>query len=136
MGPSRRAAAFGLLAYVIGSLGGYLHFALVRHERCPEHGELIHADSAEAGVLTPPVDARPEQADSSVVSAGSRAEDSHDPCFTVASLRERWCLRSGVQEGPRCAVLERAAPPSSEAIRAGAVIWQLAPKTSPPSAHA
>ena len=86
----RRLALASVVIHLAGILGGYLHFALVRHVRCPEHGELVHA-SAEANLIggeSAPARARPT--DQPAVTRGSRpAGDAHDPCSSMAALRLR-----------------------------------------------
>jgi hypothetical protein len=36
-------AILAVLVHLAGTVGGSLHFAPVAHERCPLHGELVHA---------------------------------------------------------------------------------------------
>jgi hypothetical protein len=134
------SALVAVVLQLSATLGGAIHFALVRHERCPEHGELIHgswhaAPAVSAGALRlEPLDDGPPR----VFGAHSDdAQDSHDACALFGLTRQRWAA-----PGTASAVT-RAVPAPAPAIHAPrpAPIAQLAalrlaPKTSPPTAAA
>ena len=70
----RRSSLLGLLtgaALLLGQLAGVVHMAAVQHQRCLEHGELVHAT------------ARPNR-DSHVASASSQ-QASYSATRTVAN---------------------------------------------------
>lgn len=132
--PSAWAGLCGLLVYLVGAMGGYLHFAFVQHERCPEHGELIHAqERAEARdhAAAVPVSG---QAPAHVSSVGSGDDDSHDPCFAVASLSPRCCVSSSDASVARAESGDDRG--SHDLVALAVAILDLAPKTSPPAPRA
>lgn len=131
---ARRAAPLlalaAILAQVGGTVGTYVHFALVSHERCPEHGELVHGQAD--GESAPQRAAHPRHLDS-FEQGGGRTEDSHDACSLIAALRER-AVAAGQSAGGR------AEPPAAQPlpapaveVAAGRADYRIAPKTSPPA---
>lgn len=128
------AAVFIQLA---GTVGGYLHFALVRHERCPVHGELVHVDvdgpeGPGAAQAAPPH--RGDADDESTVSlATSASQESHDVCSVTAALRRGAtaprCDRCQWAEPPRAAA---GVPPAEDPFLVSRGGYRVAPKTSPP----
>jgi hypothetical protein len=142
---ARRAAPLALLLVLVhlgGTVGGYLHFALIEHERCPEHGELIHAPTEpvasghgdahrDAGSAASP----DTSSDASLLPSRGLSDGSHDPCALTTALRERAAApEPGVSSvsQPLVGGLPSLDDHRDFAARAG---YRLAPKTSPP-AHA
>ena len=125
-GPVLALAA--ILVHLGGTVGAYLHFALVTHEVCPEHGELVHDGSDR----TAP---RPVRADgvASYERGTSRSDDGHDLCTLTAALRQRaiqpTSADTGHSEPPPAQPLARSLATQPEPRLAG---YRLAPKTSPP----
>ena len=134
--PSVLAVGLGVLVYLAGSVGGYLHFATVRHERCPEHGELIHAEATGQGALASSLSAPLRDTALDTIAGGSTADDSHDPCSIVASLGKRWSAEIGSTEVPACRADSEPCPPARAPSRPSLAVWKQAPKTSPPAALA
>lgn len=119
-----------ILVHLGGTVGAYLHFAVVAHERCPEHGELVH----EAPGHNSAAPRAPHAGDGpSYEQGGGATEDSHDLCTLTAALTQR-----AIESAPAVGV--RAQPPRSlQAPRARTVPlagaragYRVAPKTSPP----
>jgi hypothetical protein len=85
---------------------------MVEHERCPEHGELIHAEpgpaasglEAAAGQASR-ASALPEPA---AAPSNGAARDGHDPCALTAALRQRpGELVDALQQEPPLRLLPR-----------------------------
>lgn len=124
--PSPLLLAIGAFLQVFGATGGYLHFALVQHEACPEHGEMRHSDA----------DARPSGSwrggsfQATVLDSASAHDDDHDPCVVVAALS------GGVIAEPAVATAGPSDPlgvrPREAPAHLQREILALAPKTSPP----
>lgn len=121
-----------ILVHLAGTFGGYLHFALVEHERCPEHGELVHADGVAA---SPDLSSSPTGVHSGPTAApGNRdSRDSHDPCSLTAALRQR-AFAPDADAGAQIEELFEPAPgPAAESpFLAARARYRVAPKTSPP----
>jgi hypothetical protein len=129
---TRGLAALVVMAFLGNSLAGYIHKAVERHARCPEHGEIIHvrgelaqtpADTAAAA--SPGSHARPVAPDEN--------SHEHEHCYLCPSTRERLSTVSVASvvfdTGPTLARL--AVPTQAEPARAD--IYIVAPKTSPPA---
>jgi hypothetical protein len=128
------AAAFSvaalLVAVVVGQLGQALHFAQTRHERCAEHGELVHVEGQYAGgaeraaASRATLDGRPAAA----------AEHGHDHCSLATCDRQR----AGVAPTGDLGIGAMAVAPSPSAMPgslqpARVDLHLLAPKASPPA---
>jgi hypothetical protein len=126
----RRSSFLGLivpLMLLAGQLSVVVHAMAVEHQRCPEHGELIHRVSP----ATSPV--LPDAGHQSLTSLISTERHGHDHCVSLIGRRD------GAGPPPR---------PSTDlapATEHGALAWaarlcgddrgarlSLAPKTSPP----
>jgi hypothetical protein len=122
-------ALAAIVVHLGGTVGAYLHFALVAHEVCPAHGEIIH-DKADPAASSHPVHAG--DAPSYEQGTGG-SDDGHDVCTLTAALRERAIDRSPGHTG-RCEPLpsrpQANAPEAQPAPRCAA--YRIAPKTSPP----
>lgn len=119
-------AAFSVLAPA-----ELVHFALVQHVVCADHGELVHESAAPHAA--PQATAERSDKSGPAVHADAVAHD-HEHCSFAATSREALALP------PAHAVLTLASATSSEPIRAfstaaapGEALFRLAPKTSPPA---
>lgn len=129
----RSLASLAILLQLTATTGTYLHQAVVRHEVCSEHGELIHGGSEQPGAAedrapeSPVAVARPRPSD----------RDEHDPCGFTALLREH----AQPDRGSAAALLP-AIPSESISCHepsgnfSGSELYELAPKTSPPPGQA
>jgi hypothetical protein len=103
-----------------------LHHALVHHEVCAEHGELVHADDAHGHAVT-------AQNDSPGYHADSSNEHQHEHCGVSAAAREPGIARAET----RLALGPEAAAPAVSSVTAaraaGSIeLLALAPKLPPP----
>jgi hypothetical protein len=138
---ARRAApSLALLLVLVhlgGTVGSHLHFALVEHERCPEHGELIHAatgqDGSKHGAAHVDGAVGRVSADASLLPDRGMSHEGHDPCALTTALRERATAPepavSAVSQPPPVGALPSVDDHRDFAARAG---YRVAPKTSPP----
>jgi hypothetical protein len=129
---TRGLAALVIMAFLGNSLAGYIHKAVERHARCPEHGEIIHVrgelaqtPAATAATATPGSHARPAAPDES--------SHEHEHCYLCPSTRERLSTASvasalfdTVPTLPWMAARTGAEPARSN-------LYIVAPKTSPPA---
>ena len=131
MYPSRLFARSSLLgvitaaALLFGQLSGVAHLLIVDHQRCLEHGELVHAPAPARD------DARRQHASMIGVEAGET--HAHDHCLCVSSRRDT-ALHADVAAGAAiapAAVHDSSARPAPPAATRR---WLLAPKNSPPRA--
>jgi hypothetical protein len=132
-----------VLVHLAGTVGGHLHFALVEHERCPEHGELIHAPTgdhasehaahADAYVASTASSRVPDEHHASLLPNRGLSHGSHDSCALTTALRER-----ATEPGPSCTGVTQpprvGALPSLDSHRyfTARAAYRVAPKTSPP----
>jgi hypothetical protein len=127
---SRPTLAIGLaFAVAAQALVGIAHLG-ERHERCAEHGELIHVATV-PGLRGP--DAASSLGPLSVLSASSSPSgDPHEHCGVPATMRKRvTCDCPTATEHVSVAVA--AILPSSDVEPFRLVVHRLAPKTSPPA---
>lgn len=118
--------ALGLLA--AGHVLPVLHFALVAHELCAEHGALHHVEQPSKPGLERARSARPE-----ATNASANAGHEHDDCNIVATATSRAVL----SERAELAKLPPAVTPSRLSLRARATersvaLLDYAPKLAPP----
>lgn len=115
------AVVFGLAQLLVG-----LHLATVRHARCADHGELVHADghgghAHQSGTtLEAPTPDGPA--------------DEHDHC-TIAVARETPVSLPQIARLPHRPTVVELDPPRLACAPAFATarLYLLAPKTSPPA---
>jgi hypothetical protein len=124
-----------VLVHLVGVLGAYVHFALVDHERCPEHGELIHSQGS-AFEVSPivrawSVDTGPA---TPTFERGASSEHEHDQCSVSCAHREDRAVASGLSSLGRKAWGRWPAARFGELIPQQIALGALAPKTSPPLA--
>jgi hypothetical protein len=127
---SRRVAAAALLAFALaGQLANLAHLAVVHHEVCLEHGELMHSEEQGARRIA-------SHADSALTTLREResgATHDHDHCGIAAHRRE-----SALRSAPIRQLLDPSTPAAiaqrgEEPIRScGRDILSFAPKCSPP----
>jgi hypothetical protein len=130
-------AILGVLVHLAGTVGGYLHFALVAHERCPLHGELVHASGQDAGAATGQAALPRDRGDGGPIAsrAGDSPQDGHDVCAVTAVLPSRAApppSEPGGQIEPPS--VDGAAPAAEGPFLAARAGYRVAPKTSPPPA--
>jgi hypothetical protein len=131
----KRSLLFGVilpLALLAGQASTIVHSMVVEHERCREHGELVHrvlvpGESAAADGPATGADARRPR-----LGAATVEEHGHDHCLSMIDRRD------GLRPPQRPALAMAATPrppmvPAAALARPvrGALIL-LAPKTSPP----
>jgi hypothetical protein len=115
------------LALLSAQLGAAAHFAVVRHEVCAEHGELVHPDGGVHAAAPRGASAFP-----ALTASEARGGHGHDHCVVVgtrrqalaASRAEFTCLE---RDDGRVLPSAALAPPPCEAR------FRLAPKQSPPA---
>lgn len=124
--PAPRAAASLLALALVAQAGTVAHELSVRHEVCPEHGELVHV------TLQPAAEASGPQGpvlDAAVAMAG----DEHEHCLDLFHHR-----LMGAAPARGAAVGAVGAPPDAEGWQAvlpppaPLAVLRLAPKASPP----
>ena len=119
------------LALLVGQVSTVAHSMAVAHDRCPEHGELVHR-AARSPVPNDAGDAMARGARTAVVALTVIPGHGHEHCISFWGRREL----AGPPPQPSVAL----APPPARAARpidAPALGWQsallsFAPKTSPP----
>ena len=125
----KRSLFFGWfvpLALLAGQLSALAHSMAVAHDRCPEHGELIHraarAPAAELAHGTGPA----------VVTVAAIAGHGHEHCISFWSRRELAGPppRPSIQLAPPPSLTAR--PINGPALGGRSALLSFAPKTSPP----
>jgi hypothetical protein len=112
----------------LGYLVPALHFTLIQHEICAEHGELRHGEASAVG------SERSAPSDASSLEGAARVEHEHEHCAVLAtsSLRANITSRSAalLAPAPRACVsdISRAA-----AAHPSLALLHYAPKLAPPS---
>ena len=124
----RRLAAVAALC-LLAQLAGVLHLLVVRHERCAEHGEVVHAGAEPAAHGAEwSVDGHARAIQAAAADAG---HDDHEHCQALSDRRA-----AGAAEAPAIACADvTASDPGVVAHAAPAracVLYRLAPKTPPP----
>ena len=119
-------------ALLAGQLSALVHVLVVDHQRCPEHGELVHASLRRSPIhATGPV---PVGRATGVAPADAATEDpGDDHCLSLAHRRET-LVRAAVDEMPFVVQAAVRALASPRAVVPVPRLWMLAPKTSPPIA--
>lgn len=116
-----------IASFLAMSIGGVAHHAVERHQRCAEHGELIHVEVA-GGTVVVEASANP-----AIERGDLQQEDAHDHCDIAMASRDHATAPGG--DTPTCVDLEDQ-PAASIAPRlaaSGPARYRLAPKTSPPA---
>lgn len=128
----RLLAIFLACVYVTGAFGGLIHIAAVEHERCAEHGEIVHAEAPleRPDAFVPVFDQRQLRA-----SERGEAHAEHDHCLvTVPCSPDVLALTHTNVVEP----LEHEAPSGSVVLVAQLTersepLYLLAPKHGPPA---
>ncbi len=127
--PDSRMALIALLC-AAGQLASSTHLVLVRHEACPEHGDLLHGEATHVGHGSQVAVAE----STAVVSSAARSaaeQHEHEHCSVL-------CERRALAVLPASSVDLIDGPPASaftgeqRAVRRGTPLLALAPKQSPP----
>ncbi len=128
---STRWVAIALVALAAHAIGLF-HDAWIRHARCAEHGEVIHAEDG-AVELTPPVARDPATHAHDLVLPGGaspRHPAEHDHCQPVLARAAAAPVLPTAVVAPEPAA---ATPPPIAATASERPRYRLAPKTSPPA---
>ncbi|HEV8548767.1 MAG TPA: hypothetical protein VGQ57_07065 [Polyangiaceae bacterium] len=130
--PSARSVALGVFSafvawlVVLAHLTSTLHFALISHEVCAAHGELVHAQRRAAL-------AHPANGHESAALPGD-ADPAHDHCPLVGSRHEHATLVAApdfvTASAPHLAALSA---PGVQVHPSRAALLLAAPKQSPPA---
>jgi hypothetical protein len=130
---ARVLAVSTILVHLAGTVGIYLHFAVVAHERCPLHGELVHRGHGGLIADSPPL--VPESGRSTVERGCAGADESHDDCSLATALRRRAVEPVARVTQPVSAARRHSRSPSlSSPLARRRDVYRVAPKTSPPRA--
>lgn len=131
----RRARTAGIAGLcVVAHLFALMHLAVVQHERCPEHGELVHAKDSDhatgrvTAAVAPGATATPTDAVLPAY-AGSQDRD-HDHCLSVTERRDRQEVRA--QAATSMPLDRQPSLPDAAAPTIARALYRSAPKTSPP----
>jgi hypothetical protein len=135
----RRMNMVGVLttaALLAGQLSTLLHILVVEHQRCPEHGELVHAPVRRSppSLLAALALAGTADRPTLIAPADAASEDSADDhCLSLAHRRDA-LVNGAVAQKPIILQNSARATTPPPAIAPLARLWMLAPKTSPPLA--
>lgn len=116
---------------MVAQLLSLAHLVVVEHERCPEHGELIHGDGHEADSLAAPVSI-PAATRARVLPAHPDEPDAeHDHCLSATERRD---LRLARVDAPAMMppAQSDAHPHRATTPAVTRALYRSAPKTSPP----
>lgn len=121
----------GLLC-LLGQVSSSLHMLLVRHVRCAEHGELVHAEEHQNGAHAA-VHAAGVPGGPSLRASEGDGDHGHDHCL-VWSDRRKLALLPAAIPAPRVPI-EGEAPFSLRPVASvhRLRLYAYAPKTSPPA---
>jgi hypothetical protein len=136
--PGTRLRAFALALSVVFGLAQalpVLHFVLVAHRLCAEHGELLHADTSQEGA-SPVAEAPADDEGQTHLVASAAETHAHEHCGVVVTSQPHG-LQLGSPAGP-CSVALQC---STEVGQAGSAhrsiaLLAYAPKLAPPAALA
>lgn len=132
---TRGLAVLVMMAFLGSSLASYIHKAVERHARCPEHGEIIHVrgELAQAPESSPTSPASPSPGSHAQPASPEDSGHEHEHCYLCPNSHQRLgmvaadsTLGNTQPMLPRTATGVVAAPIHSD-------IYILAPKTSPPA---
>jgi hypothetical protein len=109
-----------------------LHFVLVAHRLCAEHGEMLHADASEPPAPHASAD-RSGSADEQRLVASAGAEHTHEHCGVIVSSHPHGVRL--LSPGGSCTSVSYRTSAAGEAKRAHPSIALLAyaPKLAPPA---
>jgi hypothetical protein len=111
---------------VFAHLAGTLHFALISHEICADHGELVHRASA-SGLK--------QHRSNGPVAAPSSAGEEHDHCPVAGRRHEHVTVGEAraVHVAPAPLALTPAVARAASVAPSRAALLLAAPKQSPPA---
>lgn len=125
--PSNLWRALGLAVVAVFSLGqsaSAIHYAVIAHELCAEHGELIHSDGAAHHSVSNP--------SSETALEAVEVEHQHDHCDCIKS-NSHHSLLSAPSASAADTIFAGAPPGHQKSARLSAQsTYSFAPKTSPP----
>jgi hypothetical protein len=135
---SFRALSVSIACFLVFSqLSAFLHFIVVQHSVCAEHGELIHAgagDSVHSSAESSPFRADGETVDSAEHAPGADTGHGHDHCSVCAQRREIAAFHRAPGVVPPNAETELVlAGDRGARILSSVPLYLLAPKNSPPA---
>lgn len=133
----RLLAFFTLLVFSGQAVLSALHHAVLVHEVCADHGELVHAGHAEAhgNAAREATEARSESVDQREYRAASDDEHAHDHCNACAAFRLHIVALLGLDATfveSKVAARVAAAQISDVCTPDGLGLHRLAPKQGPP----
>jgi hypothetical protein len=118
------------LALLAGQLSALAHSMAVAHDRCPEHGELVHRAAA---APAPDAEAAASHgAQPAAITVAAIAGHGHEHCISFWARRELAGppLRANIELTPPPALAAR--PIDAPGLGGRSVLLSFAPKTSPP----
>jgi hypothetical protein len=126
----RRHLATALVGAIaaVTQLGGSLHYVLVEHVHCAEHGEIAHGGHPHAA------DDRDEDRTASEieVAAGGTSDAAHEHCSVAVERREGVALASAGEALLLAPADEPVGEPVTDLHAPRIALYLLAPKSSPP----
>jgi hypothetical protein len=130
---ARRAGGLLLaLLLVVSQAAAWCHAVAIAHVACLEHGEAMHSAAAPAAATRA---ARPQDARQAGVRADLATAGGHDHCGNAALLRWRdVALTAPASLAPLVLAPRSLTFAATRDGAHGAVVYRLAPKTSPPIA--
>jgi hypothetical protein len=114
---------------VLSQISGALHWVLVEHAQCAEHGEWVHV-----GQRDDPHSEASSARDSACVEAGGRDAHGHHHCDFLPGPRELALVPSAEHLPVETLVVDARGDVQSSDSRVLTARYELAPKTSPPRA--
>lgn len=128
---ARRTSFLVLALFVVGSLAGSLHMALVRHAVCAEHGELVEVAPSSAGGTCD--NAKHIRHPASWTAAPGAIDGEHEHCQIATQARERVVAWTPIRVVARTepTVVPRVCATCPARLPAVSPLF-LAPKHSPP----
>jgi hypothetical protein len=124
----RSAAILCGIVFAFGVSAGPLHYALVEHQRCAEHGELVHGSDDAHGIAVASLD------EVDTVSA-RESHGEHGHCDVLASTPDDDGVRVGAAtvNADVAPALQSTVAPIAPRLIATSALWRAAPKQSPPA---
>lgn len=116
---------------LVAQLLGLAHLVVVEHERCPEHGELIHGDGRAADTVAAPAPSTATTTARVLPGQSDEPHGDHDHCLSATERRDLRLSRVDVAAMISPAQSD-ALPRSATTPVAARALYRSAPKTSPP----
>jgi hypothetical protein len=118
--------AFVAWLSVLAHLAGTLHFALISHEICADHGELVHRSAARAGEHQHP-------RGPAALPSGENGEHDHCPLIGRRNDQQATVSAPALEVAPAAVGLVPVLGESPRAVPSRAALLLAAPKQSPPA---